>query len=393
MRRIVIVGAGAAGWSAFDALRRVGFTGDVVLIGEERHPPYRRPPLSKGYLSGDPEGVALDVDDPAAAQLRLGSAVTALDVERRRLLLTDEWLHFDGLVIATGSTPRPLPAHVEHAVAQQAVMTLRGLEDAARLRSALIGRPRVVVVGAGFLGTEVAATLRSLDVPVVLVDRNQTPLSRSLGVVLGTRVESQHRRHGVDLRLGRRVVALRGRDRLTGVHLDDGSLVPAELLIVALGAVPATEWLAGCGLAVSDGLEVDHDGLVAPGISAAGDVARWPYPVLGGRQYRFEHHTTAVEQGAAAARALLGLPPAAPMVPSFSSHLYDVRLHAVGLTGHDLDLAVVKDGPGDRFLAEYRRDGRLVGAATHGYLRELPAYRAELIANTAGRVRPGPVAP
>lgn len=368
MDRIVVAGAGLAGLAAAQELRRNGFTGEVVMVGAEPHLPYRRPPLSKDFLLADhaPAPALGGVDDLAATWL-LGHAASGLDLGGRRVLRGDQPpIPFDGLVIATGVRPRgPSPA----------TMTVRTLDDARALRARLTRRPQVVVIGAGFLGCELAATARALDLPVALVDRAPQPLWRALGAEVGAAVADLHRTHGVVLRLGRQVEAVAaGR-----VRLDDGTVLPADLVITALGSTPATRWLLGSGLACADGVVVDADGVAAPGVVAAGDVARRPQPLLGGKAGRVEHYTNAVEEGARAARALLGHPPGPTPVPSFWSHLHGRRLQAVGHTGAAYDTRVVRHEPDGRFLAEYHLSGRVVGAATIGFARDLVSYRHQLV--------------
>lgn len=371
MRRIAIAGAGLAGLTAATELRRLGYDGEVVLVGAEPHRPYRRPPLSKEYLLGDGE-TALPGADELGATWLLGHAATGLDLSGRRLLHGRlPPVAFDGLVIATGVRARKLPGTGD----LRGVVTLRGLDDARALRAALTARPRVVVAGGGFLGSEVAATLRALDLPVALVESNRVPLRRPLGDRVGAMVAELHRAHGVDLRLGRRVVAVRGTDQVEQVRLDDGSVLPADLLVVALGSEPEVEWLRDSGLRLDGGVVVNRHGLAAPRVVAAGDVARWPAPLLGRRLISVQHYSNAVDQGAHAARALLGITETFDPVPSFWCHLYGHRVQSVGFTGVDYQLHLAASGPDGRFLAEYHRDGRPVGAVTAGFVRRLPGYR------------------
>ncbi|MEV4554971.1 NAD(P)/FAD-dependent oxidoreductase [Nonomuraea wenchangensis] len=372
MRRVAIAGAGLAGLTAAQEFRRLGYDGEISMIGAERHRPYRRPPLSKEYLLDDTADLALAGTDELSATWLLGHPATGLDLVGRRVRRGAlPPVPFDALVIATGVRARTLPGAGE----LRGVVTLRGLDDALALRAALAGRPRVVVAGAGFLGSEVAATLRALDLPVTLVEPDRVPLRRPLGERVGAIVAGLHRAHGVDLRLGRRVAGVTGAGRVERVHLDDGTALPADLLVVALGAEPETEWLRGCGLRLDGGVVVDRLGLAAPGVAAAGDVARRPSALLGGELIRVEHHGNALEQGAQAARALLGVAAPFDPVPSFWCHLYGHRLQSVGFTGSDYDLRLVTQEPDGRFFAEYHRDGRLVGAVTAGFVRRLTACR------------------
>ncbi|GAA2848901.1 NAD(P)/FAD-dependent oxidoreductase [Nonomuraea rubra] len=382
MRRIAIAGAGLAGLTAAQELRRLGYDGEISLVGAERHRPYRRPPLSKEFLLDPEADVALPGTGELGATWLLGQPATGLDLAGRRLLRGAlEPVAFDGLIIATGARARTLPGTGARArtlpgtAGLPGVVTLRGLDDARALRAALGARPRVVIAGAGFLGSELAATLRSLDLPVTLVEPGRVPLRRPLGERLGAVIADLHRAHGVDLRLGRRVAAAAGTGRVEHVRLDDGTVLPADLLVVALGAEPELGWLHGSGLRLDGGVVTDRHGLAAPGVAAAGDVARRPSVLLGGELVRVEHYSAAVEQGAHAARSLLGAAAPPGAVPSFWCDLYGHRLRSVGVTGTGYRPRLVHLEPDGRFLVEYQRDGRVVGAVTAGFVRHLSAYR------------------
>ncbi|MER7004134.1 FAD-dependent oxidoreductase [Dactylosporangium sp. NPDC000555] len=372
MHRIAIAGAGLAGLTAAQELRRLGYDGDISMVGAERHRPYRRPPLSKEYLLDPGADIALAGTDDLDVTWLLGHAATGLDLSGQRLHRGHRSsVPFDALVIATGARARALPGVGD----LDGVLTLRGLDDAHALRTALTTRARVVIAGAGFLGSEVAATLRTRDLPVTLVESDHVPLRRPLGERIGTIIADLHRAHGVDLRLGRRVVAVTGTRRVEQVHLDDGTVLPADLLIVALGAEPETDWLRGSGLRLDGGVVVDGQGLAAPQVAAAGDVARRPSTLLGGELIRVEHYSNAIEQGAHAARALLGIAGRFDAIPSFWCHLYGHRLQSTGFTGASYDLHLRISEPDGRFLAEYHHDGRVVGVVAAGFLRQLAAYR------------------
>ncbi|MDA1360993.1 FAD-dependent oxidoreductase [Glycomyces luteolus] len=371
MRRIAIVGAGLAGFSAGQELRRLGFDGDLTVIGAEPHRPYRRPPLSKEHLLGESD-LSLRGADELGAAWRLGRAATGLDLERRAVLVGEAAIGFDGLVIATGLRAKSLP----EGTALPGVHFLRGLDDARGLRREIEARPRTVVVGGGFIGSETAATLRGLGLEVTLIS-GRPVLRSALGAEVGAIAEAMHREHGVEVRTGR-MAGVSGTGRVERVHLQDGGTVTADLVVAALGAEPETEWLRGTGLGDGDGVMVGADGLVAPGIAAAGDVARWPHPLHSGRTLRIEHYANAAEQGAHAARALLGgIGPYTPL-PNFWSHLYGRRLQAVGFTGADCESRLVAQEPGHRFMAEYRHRGRLVGVAAAGFARAMPEYRQRI---------------
>lgn len=361
--RVVVVGASAAGLAAVEALRREGYDGTLTLVGAEPHPPYDRPPLSKQLLAGAWEPDRLVLRTPAelsalGLDLRLGTAATGLDPAARVVALSDgDRLPYDALVIATGVRPRRLPGEGPQHV-------LRTLEDALALRERLRPGRHLAVVGAGFLGAEAAAVARGLGVEVTLLEPEPVPLARTVGAPVGAMLAALHREHGVTLRTG---VAVRAVCR-GGVRLADGAFVAADEVLTAIGSVPNTDWLAGSGLPVGDGLECDVYGAAAPGVYGAGDVARVRHPVSGAAS-RVEHRTHAAESGLAVARNLLR--PDAPRpfapVPYVWSDQYDVRLQAYGyLRGHD-HLDVVEGALATRrFLVAYRSGGRLTGVLAAG---------------------------
>lgn len=363
---MLVVGASLAGLRAAQALRRHGFEGRLVLLGAEARPPYDRPPLSKELLAGawEPERCALLREEDAGLELdwRLGRAAVGVDAAARRVRVADgSEIAWDGLVIATGATPRTLPQQPE----LEGLFTLRTLDDALALRAALARGPRVAVVGAGFIGAEVAATCRGRGLEVTMVEALPLPLERALGGHLGALVADLHRDHGVDLRLGVGVRRVRGERRVEGLELSDGSLVDADVVVVGIGVRPETRWLEGSGIALDDGVLCDAACRAsAPGVVAAGDVARWPNP-WADEVMRLEHWTNASEQADAAARALLagegGCAPFAP-VPFFWSDQYDRKIQFAGSVGTDDAMRVV-DGSLEarRFVALFERGGRLRG--------------------------------
>ncbi|MCX4418549.1 NAD(P)/FAD-dependent oxidoreductase [Streptomyces mirabilis] len=363
MKRIVVVGASAAGLTAAEALRRRSWGGDLTLIGEEPNPPYDRPPLSKQILTGawKPERATLRSRQDLArleADLRFGQRATALDVEGGQVRLgDDESIGFDGLIIATGVTPRHLPDSD-----LDGVHVLRTLDDALGLRAALLTGPRVVVVGAGFLGTEVAAAARTMGLEVTVVEPEPVPVRRPFGDRIGALVADLHRDHGTRLRCGTPVRRLCGAGgRVTGVELGDGTTLSADVVVLALGSTPATRWLTGSSLRLRDGVECDALCQAAPGIYAAGDVASWYNPHFGTRM-RLEHRMNATEQAMAAAGNLLGdAKPFAP-VPYFWTDQYDTRIQAYGVFPPDADVRIVHGDPVDGcFAAAYGHQGRVVG--------------------------------
>ena len=258
LETIAVVGASLAGLRALQALRRAGFSGRLVAVGEESEPPYDRPPLSKDVLAGkwDAERTRLlrPEDESLGVDWRLGRRAEALELAARQLRLADgERLGFDGLVIATGTFARRLP----NTPALVGIHVLRTLGDCLALRAALDASPRVVVIGGGFIGLEVAATCRGRGLSVTVIESLAAPLERGLGARLGAYVGEIHRDHGVDLLLGARVARLVGAGRVEAVELADGTRVPADVVVVGIGAAPATQWLEGSGLELADGVVCD----------------------------------------------------------------------------------------------------------------------------------------
>jgi NADPH-dependent 2,4-dienoyl-CoA reductase/sulfur reductase-like enzyme len=377
VKRIVIVGASAAGLTAAETLRRRGWDGDLTLIGEEPHPPYDRPPLSKQILTGtwEPERATLrSLQDLAQLEvdLRLGQRATALDVEGRQVGLDNgESIGFDALIIATGVAPRRLP---DSDLA--GVHVLRTLDDALALRAALLTGTRVAVVGAGFLGTEVAAAARTMGLEVTVVGPEPVPVRRPFGDRIGAFVADLHRDHGTRLRCGIPVRRLRGAGgRVTGVDLGDGTTLPADVVVLALGSTPATGWLARSGLRLGDGVECDALCQAAPGIYAAGDVASWRNLHFGTRM-RLEHRMNATEQAMAAAGNLLGdATPFAP-VPYFWTDQYDTRIQAYGIFPPSADLRIVYGAPSDgRFAGACGHHGKVVGVLGWNAPRQVRTLR------------------
>ena len=380
LRTIVIVGASLAGLRAAETLRREGYEGRLVLVGDERHLPYDRPPLSKELLAGEwePEQITLRKQpyDDLDLDLWLGRRATGLDTGDRVLELDgDERLPFDGLVIATGSRPRTLPGTPP----LDGIFVLRTLDDCLAIRARLDARPRVVVIGAGFIGSEVAATCRGRGLEVTVLEMLPVPLARGVGPVIGEACGRLHHDHGVDLRCGVAVAGFEGRDRVERVRLADGTAIDADLVVVGVGVVPETGWLERSGLALDDGVVCDETCLAAPGIVAAGDVARWPNALFDGESMRVEHWTNATEQGVAAALRLLADDANAEAfapVPFVWSDQYDVKIQIVGSI-HGDDEVVVADGSLDerRFVALFGRGGRLVGALGFSRPRLVMQYR------------------
>ena len=370
-QRILIVGASLAGLRAAESLRQDGYEGSITIVGDESHRPYDRPPLSKQVLTGktDADGTALPVPDDLGADWALGSAAVALDVGRRLVRLADgDELPFDQLVIATGAKPRVLP----FAPPGPGVHYLRTLDDSLALREDLTRSQGLVVIGAGFIGLEVASSAQQLGVPTVVLEALPVPLERSLGPEIGRAVMAWHRSKGTDLRAGVGVDGIiRGKEgRPQGVMLTDGTIVPADTVVVGIGVAPVTDWLADSGVDVADGVRCDArlrvlaNGIPVPGIVAAGDVARWDHPGYG-ESVRVEHWTHATESGEAAARTLTRGDEAEPYGPTpyFWSDQLGVKLQFVGRAAAG-DETVVLEGSfeEDRVLIAYGSGGRLVGA-------------------------------
>jgi 3-phenylpropionate/trans-cinnamate dioxygenase ferredoxin reductase subunit len=341
MQTVAIAGLSLAGLRAAETLRREGFEGRIVAIGDEAHLPYDRPPLSKEFLAGEVQTDDLvlrkqGVDD-LDLDLRLGARATSLDIGAHAVVLHDgERIAFDGCVLATGSSPRRLPGQPDLA----GVFTFRTVDDALAVRELLDARPRIVVVGAGFIGSEIAATCRGRHLDVTVLEALPQPMVRGLGPVLAEACAQLHRDHGVDLRLGVGVEAIEGDGRVERVRLADGTTVEADVLIVGVGVVPNTDWLEGSGLTVENGVVCDETCLAAPGIVAAGDIARFPNPLFDGEMMRLEHWTNATEQGVHAAKRLLEDDPGTPFapVPFVWSDQYDVKIQTVGRVSSEAEL-------------------------------------------------------
>lgn len=379
MRAIAIVGASLAGLRAAETLRREGYDGALTLIGAERHLPYDRPPLSKELLAGEwePDQLTLRKQpyDELDLDLRLGQTATALNLDARSITLADGTaVLFDGAVVATGSEPRRLPGTPE----LSGIFVLRTLDDSLAIRAALDQRPRVVVVGAGFIGSEVAATCRKRGLEVTVLEALPVPMVRGLGPVIGGVCGALHRDHGVDLRCGVSVAGFEGSGRVERVLLSDGTAIDADVVVVGVGVAPATGWLEGSGLTIENGVVCDAGCRAAPGIVAAGDIARWPNPLFDGELMRLEHWTNATEQGVHAARSLLAGDAAEPFapVPFVWSDQYDVKIQVVGRVRADDEVTVVHGSLDERrFVALFGRGSRLTGALGFSRPRQVMQYR------------------
>ncbi|TDC92537.1 NAD(P)/FAD-dependent oxidoreductase [Actinomadura sp. 7K507] len=375
---MVVVGASLGGLRAAEQLRAAGHTGELVVIGDEPHRPYNRPPLSKEVLAGEVsfDRVAFRMrSSTAGVDWRLGTAVTRAVLAARTVRLADGTeISYDGLVIATGLRPRRLDAPgsgpSRHVV--------RTLGDAAALRERLRPGARVTVVGAGFIGCEVAATARTLGADVTVVAPESEPMLRPLGPALGAELRRRHRERGVRFLLGRTVA----RFTETGLELSDGAAVPADVVVEAVGSVPCTEWLEGNGLDLSDGVLCDGALRVEgrPDVVAVGDVARFPNPRYDDVARRVEHWSIPADTAKRAARSLLGREegPFMPL-PFFWSDQYDMRLQSFGAPGLGCDdIRVLEGGLGGEAVLGYHRGG-LVGVVMLGCTRRQAHYRKLLL--------------
>jgi NADPH-dependent 2,4-dienoyl-CoA reductase/sulfur reductase-like enzyme len=380
MDRIVVVGASLAGRFAVEHLRRKKYEGRIVLIGDEPHLPYDRPPLSKEVLRGEmpPEKTALRPKgyEDLGVELELGKAATALDVAKREVVVEGgARVGFDGLLLACGTLPRKLPMQPD----LPGIYMLRTLDDALAMKAALAEKPRVVVIGAGFIGAEVAASCVKLGLSVTVLEALPVPLARGLGPTIGQVLAAMHVENGVDLRLSVQIERIEGEGKVERVVLADGSVIPCDLLCVGIGVRPATDWLEGSGLALDNGVLCDATCATnVPGIVAAGDVASWHNPLFDERM-RVEHWTNAVEMARAAAETLLAAPGTAQpfsSAPLFWSDQYGVKIQGAGRPRADDVLEVVHGTTASRqFTALYGREGRLVGVVTFQQPQKLFAYR------------------
>lgn len=380
MERIAIVGASLAGLAAARALRGQSFAGEIVVIGAERHQPYDRPPLSKDFLTGACSAADLRLgdedDDDLGVRWRLGTPAARLDPGNRRIVLRDgEEITADGVVLATGARARRLPG--TDGLAN--VHTLRTLDDAVALRADLRPGARLVVIGAGFIGAEVAASARSLGLDVTVVEALPTPLAGPLGAEMGAVCAGLHADHGVRLLTGVPVARLTGSGRAEAVELADGTRLPADVVLAGIGAQPDVEWLAGSGLTLAGGVVTDASGATnLPTVVATGDCAV-SYSPYAGRAVRAEHWTHAFEQPAAAVATLLGGTGRAPGVPYFWSDQYGVRLQFAGHREHGDTVRVVEGDPAQRsFLAVYERHGQPVAVLGMNQTRLFTRWRRQL---------------
>ncbi|MFE4975148.1 NAD(P)/FAD-dependent oxidoreductase [Kitasatospora sp. NPDC056651] len=366
-RPIVIVGASLGGAKAAEALREAGYRGGIVLIGEEHERPYERPPLSKGYLQGKSPREKIYVHPPQwyadhDVTLRLGTAVAAIDPAGHTVTLADDGrVEYAKLLLTTGSVPRRLPVP---GADQDGVLYLRRVDDSDRIRAALRPGARIAVIGAGWIGLEVAAAAREAGAEVTVLEALELPLLRVLGREVAQVFADLHREHGVDLRFGVRVAELTGEDgTVSGVRLADGTTVAADAVVVGIGIAPAAGLAEAAGLEVDNGIKTDQRLRTSdPDVYAAGDVANAYHPLFG-RHLRVEHWANALNQPQTAARALLGQPDAVyDRVPYFFTDQYDLGAEYVGYVEPDgYDQVVFRGDPATReFIAFWLSGGRVL---------------------------------
>ncbi|MFG2122798.1 NAD(P)/FAD-dependent oxidoreductase [Streptomyces sp. NPDC048710] len=387
MRTVAVVGASLAGLSAARSLRQRGYDGRLVVIGDEPHRPYDRPPLSKEFLAGavGEADLALERDDEELrAEWVLGIRATGLDRTERAIRLADgREIRADGVVIATGAAARTLPGTEGLA----GVHVLRTVDDARALRDDLARGGRLVVIGGGFIGAEVASTAYALGLDVTVIEAAPTPLAGPLGEAMGRVVSALHADHGVRLLCGVGVKGLGGERRVDAVLLEDGRSVPADTVVVGVGARPCVEWLQGSGVALDNGVKCGADGRTSvAGVVAVGDCANW-YDPHTGMHRRVEHWTGALERPDAAVATLLAhgaTEPGVPRPPYFWSDQYGVKIQFVGHAAGADSVTVEEGSVDDRsFLAVYRRAGRPVAALGMNQPRLFTRWRKQFTATAS----------
>lgn len=387
MGRVVIVGGGLAALRTAESLIGAGFDGHITVVGEEDYPPYNRPPLSKDALATGVDVSALEFRRRVSlngVHWRLGTRAVGADLRAGRISLDDgSVIEADGLVIATGIRPRRLPIPGP----DEGRLVLRTAHDAERLRSHLDPGARVLILGAGFIGCEVAATARGLGCDVTIVAMDPEPMERPLGVELGSAMRRRHEHHGVRFHLGHSIDSLHGDTRVRSASLSDGTELPADVVVEAVGSVSGTSWLEGNGLDLSDGVLVDSalqvTGSPIPAV-AAGDIARFPHPLGGSTPRRIEHWSTATDTGRRAGATLAALLAGTELVrdpltfvPSFWSDQYAHTLQSFGLPGSATHREVLGD-PHEPCIVEYFDEVGLVGVVGVDRTQEVARYRAVL---------------
>jgi 3-phenylpropionate/trans-cinnamate dioxygenase ferredoxin reductase component len=379
--RVVIVGAGAAGLATAEGLRDRGWTGEIVLLGAEPHPPYDRPPLSKQLLAGDAEFELVQLTTPETfagrdIDLRLGAKATRLDTQNKIVHLADgEKVAYDSLVIATGVDARRLAP----AEGIAGVVTLRTFENAMDLRAHMTRGQHMVIVGAGFIGLEVAATAISKGCIVDVIEPAPSALLGKFPTDLARRIEGTHLMKGVRFHFGQVVEDWNVRDgRIESVTLSDGKKLNTDAALVGIGTVPAVGWLEESGLEIANGIVCDGQGQAAQDVYAVGDVANWFHPLLGGNQ-RVEHRLSAGEQAQMVAAVLTGTDVPHLDLPFFWTDQYDEKWQAYGYIHGDAEVEIVLDDIGaNRLVAVLRRDGHMEAVIGKNAAKQLNPYRREL---------------
>jgi NADPH-dependent 2,4-dienoyl-CoA reductase/sulfur reductase-like enzyme len=389
---VVIVGAGLGGLRAAEALRSNGYTGPISIVGDEPHLPYNRPPLSKESLLGGVDVTALEfrrkavVDDVTWV---LGAGAVSSDLAARTVTLADgRVLDFDGLVIASGIRPRRLPIPGP----QVGRHVIRTAQDSHQLRAELTSARHLLMMGAGFIGCETAATGRKLGADVTIVALDAEPMVRPLGLELGAAMRRRHESHGVDFHLGRSITEFLGDDRVRAARLSDGTEVETDLVVEAIGSVANVEWLEGNGLDLSDGVHTDHAmralGTDAP-VVAVGDIARHPNGLFGGAPRRIEHWNMPTETGRRAGATLAALlagnePDPSPFtaMPSFWSDQYDTKIQSFGMPGIATEITVADGSVDGPCIVEYSDASGLVGVVGIDRTSDLAPYRSALMSRT-----------
>ena len=381
----VIVGANQCGGSAAETLRKEGFDGRVVLIGAEPERPYERPPLSKEYLRGEEERDRIFLRPPEyyreqQIELRLGVRAKQLHTREREVQLDGgERLGFDKLLLATGGRVRRLPVP---GADLEGVHYLRTVADSELIASEMKGARRAVVVGAGFIGAEVAASARMSGLEVTILEMAEVPLGRALGTEMGRIFADIHREHGVDLRLGTGAERFEGGQRVERAVTSDGESVECDFVVVGVGIDPETALVERTGIKVEDGITVDeYCETNVEGIFAAGDVANFPNPFLN-EHIRVEHWSNAQKQGVAAAKAMLGVREPYAEVPWFWSDQYDLNMQYVGHASEWDEVVLRGDVAGRKFAAFYLKDGRLRATMAVSRPKEIAACRKLIPAGT-----------
>lgn len=398
-RRVVVVGAGLGGLRAAEGLRAAGYEDELVVVGDEPHLPYNRPPLSKDALADQVSLDRLEFRRRASVEdvlWRLGRPVTAIDVDARTVSIGAEVLGWDALVLATGVSARRLPVPGPPPSAAAGRHVVRTLEDAVALRASLRPGARLVVLGAGFIGCEVAATATGLGAHVACAALDPLPMLRPLGAQLAAEMQRRHEGHGVAFHLGVGVAAIRGDGHVTGVVLSDGSELDADVVLEALGSRCNVDLLDGQGFDLADGVLADtalrplRDGVPVDGVAVVGDIARFPHLRFADEPLRIEHWSLPTDTGRRAGAVLAAYlsgegyddvlaSPFDPM-PSFWSDQYDIRMQSFGAPAlADADgIRLLEGDLAGECIVGYHRGGDLVGVVGLGMMRELMPYRARL---------------